>query len=226
MQWSSIKAITNEKSSLQKKFASCSSHTTHCCFKEVIKTENNSVSTSLHPDEIEKEINEIYLSTIAVGIYTFTEIQASVINTLAYECPYTGGTAVFKARSLKTFMDMNITIFNDDDCLNQMGSRHSNFANNTSSNNELGVLNSKNNVYVIPNPANDRVSFVFNNTSLNQNKVDISLFDISGRRIFYKDENLTNNKVEIDLGLIAPGTYSYKIQTELGNFTGRIVIIR
>jgi hypothetical protein len=45
-----------------------------------------------------RSINGIYLSTVAVGIDTFTSTQLDTINSLSSQCPYEAGDAVYIAR--------------------------------------------------------------------------------------------------------------------------------
>ncbi len=63
--------------------------------------ENETVNTGKKYEQYEKDINRIYLYTIANDIFTFTDAQRQVIDKIAAECPFTAGTAVLKARSLQ-----------------------------------------------------------------------------------------------------------------------------
>ena len=45
-------------------------------------------------------MTNIYLQTIAKGIYDFEDSDKFLLENVASQCPYTGGTAVFKARSM------------------------------------------------------------------------------------------------------------------------------
>ena len=58
-------------------------------------------------------INEIYLSTVAQGVMTFDNSQLNDIIDIMEQCPYTGGPAVYTARSLYSMVDNTIN-WNDE----------------------------------------------------------------------------------------------------------------
>ncbi|MBX7242016.1 MAG: T9SS type A sorting domain-containing protein [Bacteroidia bacterium] len=64
------------------------------------------------PTGLTQKINEIYFSTIAREIYTFTPTQLQQIIDIANQCPLAGGTAVYKARGL--WSTVNDSLFFDD----------------------------------------------------------------------------------------------------------------
>lgn len=48
----------------------------------------------------EKEVNHIYLQTVAKGILEFTPQQMAAIAAIAHQCPLSGGNAVYRARGM------------------------------------------------------------------------------------------------------------------------------
>src|ERR1043166_9560854 len=57
----------------------------------------------LSSEEIEQNVqivNDIYLNTFAQGICEFNEDQINYLHDVAIQCPYSGGAAVYKARSM------------------------------------------------------------------------------------------------------------------------------
>jgi parallel beta-helix repeat protein len=83
---------------------------------EAITNINNEVPEELYWEANEKKLNEIFLSTVAIGIDTFTEDQESFISAMALSCPSVDGFAVFKARSLYAILVYSIVYFDDSLC--------------------------------------------------------------------------------------------------------------
>jgi len=81
-------------------------------------TENNGVTSTGIPETNEHLINGIYLETIASGINTFTNGQVSVIQDIAHQCPFSGGRAVYQARSIYKLIDPNEEYDDVNTCLN------------------------------------------------------------------------------------------------------------
>jgi hypothetical protein len=73
--------------------------------------ENERISTRLQPDANERDVNKIYLETVAQGKKTLNSAQKTTVRTIAYQCPSQGGNAVFAARSLYALVE-NVN-FND-----------------------------------------------------------------------------------------------------------------
>jgi hypothetical protein len=63
--------------------------------------ENADILSTEYYLENEKAMNEIYLTTLALGIDTFTFSQKQFINELAIQCPLIAGKAVYTARMLQ-----------------------------------------------------------------------------------------------------------------------------
>jgi hypothetical protein len=80
--------------------------------------QNNSISTIHIYESNEQSVNDIYLNTIAKGLPEFDEIQQNTLEQLANQCPLTGGTAVFRARSILALVS---DVIYDDEVLCQSG---------------------------------------------------------------------------------------------------------
>lgn len=77
---------------------------------------------------------------------------------------------------------------------------------------------------VFPNPAKDKINLSFN---LKENsKIDLSLNDISGKRLLYKTYNAKegNNQLNFDVSNLSKGIYILNIQTVKGNINYKVVI--
>ncbi len=63
-------------------------------------SQNSQITVNAIWEENLKTVNEIYLSTVVRGIYTFTQSQSEDLYEIAIQCPLEGGKAVFLARGL------------------------------------------------------------------------------------------------------------------------------
>jgi Secretion system C-terminal sorting domain len=53
----------------------------------------------------ERTVNDIYLSTIASNNYSLSNTEQSTLQSIAYQCPYLGGKAVYTARSILALVE-------------------------------------------------------------------------------------------------------------------------
>jgi hypothetical protein len=67
--------------------------------------ENERISTRLQPEINEKEVNRVYLETVAQGKKVLNSEQTVTMRMIAYQCPSLGGNAVFAARSLYSLVE-------------------------------------------------------------------------------------------------------------------------
>lgn len=75
---------------------------------QIVLSDNNTISTSFIVEQNEKNFNEIYLQTAAVGNEIFTPTQAQLLMDIANQCPVEGGSVVYKARSLYQLVEPTV----------------------------------------------------------------------------------------------------------------------
>lgn len=68
--------------------------------RDSAETWNQSLIATNDYEEMEKTINEIYLTTLAIGIFEFSPSQMSRITQIAFQCPLKSASAVFRAREM------------------------------------------------------------------------------------------------------------------------------
>jgi Subtilase family/Secretion system C-terminal sorting domain/Ig-like domain CHU_C associated len=71
----------------------------------VLEAQNASLQNTEVYETNEKTVNEIYLETVGNGKREFTATQQSTLFAIAQQCPYSGGEAVYAARSLYALVD-------------------------------------------------------------------------------------------------------------------------
>ena len=139
---------------------------------------------------------------------------------LAQLCPELNGTVVFQARALYSQIYNDLSIFNDDSCLDMdstyIAGRHSN-------NGKTSIVTNEQRYSIHPNP-NDG-NFTIQQYLSDIEPVKVKIYDAIGKT-FYSDELLfVNAKSRINMPNIVPGMYLLEItDTKNRIFRFKIVI--
>jgi hypothetical protein len=190
---------------------------------QYIENSNNGINDTEEQNANEREINRIYLQLVRHGIDSLTETDKTFISNLAPQCPYIGGSAVYKARSLNFYLQPG-AMYDDMKACNaanvyKQGNTGSNIKTNVvsliSKENEIlsrikpdleNAVLKLNEIVLYPNPTED---FVYLRYNTNQS-CRIELFDITGRKLKVVLFTAGYNKTSIALADILPGVYTYK----------------
>ena len=122
-----------------------------------IVSQNTAVATSLIFEANKKTVNDIYLNTVAKGMIEFDAQQMSDLQSIAFQCSLTGGSAVYEARSLLT-LEMD-TVYDDNLlCAGAQGMRR---------NDNLSTVDDYEGFHLYPNPARDQVTLLMPSDILN-----------------------------------------------------------
>jgi hypothetical protein len=183
-----------------------------------VKQLNATVASAELYDLNERTINGIFIKEMEYGIDSISQAENEWISTLAWECPYVAGNAVFKARML--YMRINPWAhFNDLSICNAVGvykngtglfDEENAEMDNTAQQHGLQVIYAveKNSIKLYPNPATDQV-----NVSYNVNPYDksvLELLDIQGRHIQTIHLPANNNKVSFSIAEWSNAVYTYR----------------
>ncbi len=134
--------------------------------------DNNAIPAVAVYEVNRKEINNIYLNTIAKGNYGFTTTQLNTIESVAGQCPLSGGNAVYDARAL--LRSVKDTLFYDDDALcARAGGREE--GQKAISSNELFDFS------IFPNPTKAHFTISFNAPL--QEDTELTLYTLTGKPI-------------------------------------------
>lgn len=166
---------------------------------------NNSINPNIIIEQNYKTVNDIYLNTVAVGIDTFTNGQYSQLVSVASQCPYTGGGAVYTARVLLHIVER--TMYFDDVC-------------NTNNNARLmgKDKSTKSNIFgkLYPNPNNGTMQYDYDLPKGSTGQLIIS--DVMGQNLFSYILIEGKNSLKIQINDLAEGVYLYKV-----NVDGKII---
>jgi len=179
--------------------------------------DNNNVATTKLIEQNEQIVNDIYLSTIAKGIYNFTIAQSGSLLSIGQQCPMLGGNAVYKARGMYAMINDTIRYDDVNTCLQNgviLREQYHSYTNSTASS-----------VFIVPNPAKQNATLYY---QLPENaKGKMLMFDIVGKNQITKELNKNSSQIDIDVSNLSDGIYFYKVLTdgfEIGN--GKLAVIK
>jgi hypothetical protein len=164
------------------------------------------------------------------GNESLTQPEIEDINTLAYQCPYVAGNAVFKARMLNA-MYYPGAYYEDLEICNNIGvfkngkglfDEENNLINNTKGNNHL-LENEIIKLY--PNPATENVTIEYQLTDKEYGA--LILFDILGREVKRILLSNTIHIVTTNVHELKLGVYTYKfLVNDIQRSTGKLIIAK
>ncbi len=165
-------------------------------------------------EENEKLANSIYLASagqdIPVGSEWLTALEQG-----AFQCPYTGGEAVFRLRSLYVMMHGN-TVFDDAQLCAQNNQRIKQLKNKIFNTSYIKLL---------PNPNNG--TFAFEYDLKNYATAAVELFDGTGRIVLIKYFSTAKNYESLEATVLPAGMYGYRIKLNGIPFrSGKIAIVK
>lgn len=174
-------------------------------------------STSIHTSEQieanQKQVNDIYLSTVAKDVETFTPAQATQLFDIANLCPMVGGNAVFLARALYSLID-DAQDFDDPLLCLQQGIVVKSMA-----------AADVNNMAVIPNPATDEANLVL--TKEWDAPGVFIVYDALGAEVFRHTVPAFTPRYAFSTAAMAPAMYHYRVRAPLGMENhGKLSIVR
>jgi hypothetical protein len=167
-------------------------------------TSANSTNNSIMPNNIveqnQQNVNGLILKRLLYIGYTYTTADIISLNSIAYQCPIAGGTAVYQARNMLMVLADHVIEFTDtcDDVSNNpivIKNKHSD-----KENEEFKIY---------PNPNNGTMTLQYH---INQADIAvIQLFDISGKKVETHTMNTNTDKLQINNDQLKNGIYFYQI---------------
>ncbi|MBK7763794.1 MAG: hypothetical protein IPI46_10560 [Bacteroidetes bacterium] len=199
---------------------------------------NNDIDNTELQNENEQIINAIYLNILRYGLDSLKEDDKIFINYLALQCPYIGGSAVYKARTLNYYLEPG-AMYDDMKTCNAVGVyRTGDTSNNGESytkshirieSNLLTQIKSNienvrlkhNELIVYPTPTNEILNIRYSEGK--ESRFVIS--DITDRIIMtILLPSGENNKTEIIIGALSAGVYNYKqVVNGVVKHTGKLI---
>ncbi|MFQ5446393.1 MAG: T9SS type A sorting domain-containing protein [Saprospiraceae bacterium] len=179
----------------------------------VLVSQNAAVTTDSLFELNEPTVKHIYLNTVALGIAEFDAAQLADLESVAGQCPLTGGSAVFKARSLLAMVQDSL--YDDETLCQQIGQRSN-----------KNLKNGASPIFTLfPNPAKNEVTVTFSPyTELSR---VIVLSDATGREIWRKEVQRSQHSVVFDTRGLEPGVYFFTLlENKVKKGIEKLIIIR
>jgi uncharacterized repeat protein (TIGR01451 family) len=177
---------------------------------------NETIIDSVLVEANEKIINNIYLSTIARGVFTFTSEQLTDIENIAFQCIPLGGVGVYKARSLRSFI-FGDTLYNDSSLC-----APANISWRTSQTTKPTTFAQA--VYLSPNPASDAVSILILNPL--EKDTEAIIYDAMGKMVKKITLSSGETKVSFSIKELPSGTYYLQAFVNEQFTTTKFVILK
>jgi hypothetical protein len=190
-----------------------------------INAQNELINSALMldvQDENEYNINAIYLRLVRYGIDSLTQEDKTFISELAPKCPFTDGSAVYKARNLNKLLNPgmqydNLKICNAVGVYKQYDTTKNSQEFSTVYNEELNHLSSllpnkgkvninTFNFELYPNPARDIVNIRYNVNDY----CFLEIYDATSRKLKVIQMPACSQKTSISISEFVPGSYTYK----------------
>ena len=179
----------------------------------VLTSANTSAPTSELIEANQKQVNDIYLGTVAKDIDSFTAAQASQLFDIANQCPMLGGNAVFRARALYGLID-DTQDFNDPLICLQQGIVVKSL--------EAAEVNA---IAVVPNPATDEASLLL--TEEWDTPGVLIVYDALGAEVFHLVVPAYTPRYSFSTASLAPAVYHYQVRAPSGALShGKLSIVR
>ena len=149
----------------------------------------------------EKQVNDVYLNTIAKDIFEFTSAQESTIAAIAGQCPLEGGHTVYLARTLYDYIKGEHIVY-DDEVLCAPGVQGNQGKAVTTFTGE-GITS------IYPNPT-DGVLYVVLNS---EGRADtyLRIVDIYGRIVMEQKVASNGKQVKLEVHTMPAGMYSVQL---------------
>ncbi len=162
----------------------------------------------------ERTLNDIYFSTFAKGLYTFSLEQQQQITDIAYQCPYTGGDAVYRARALQFVIDGTLQYDDAATCAAQ------NVAYRKPSIEKDVIISA----WLIPNPTIGIVS-LHTSEKVQENTL-VTIFDGLGKIVKTVIIPEEADMYSFDTEVLAAGIYYYSLVVREKELIGKLVIAK
>lgn len=182
---------------------------------------NNLIQSSNLVEQNHQIINKIYLQTIAKGIYTFTSGQVDSIIAVAEQCPYSGGSAVYRARVMYRLANPTMEYNDFASCLSEGYFRKAATQNLEK---EFAISDTK--IFgMAPNPASEEVLIYFENKN-HQNAI-LEIQNCLGEKIGEQALTYHQNKHVLNTSTYKNGLYYVRISSpEYNTPVQKLVILK
>jgi hypothetical protein len=164
-------------------------------------TQNNALTGSATYQINEKTVNEIFLQTVAIGNFIFSEPQITSLENIAESCPLSDGEAVLRARTMLNLLEREPKVYNDFvACYG--GERSDNRLKKSGQSSQL--------LRIFPNPADDAITIEYDGL-LGDTDQRLVLFNVFGQSIMEIALPESQGRTQVSLKTLPGGIYWYAL---------------
>jgi hypothetical protein len=177
---------------------------------------NNGIVSTNILESNQQTINALILQPLLNKGYVYTTNDKKIINTIALQCPFSGGYAVYQARNIMMGIENKVIEFADN-CDEKAGrSIETNIQNIVTENKSFNLY---------PNPNNGTMLLDY---KINQgDKGMIKIYDLTGKLMFSYELNANTDQMQINNADLNNGIYMYDIIVNNKTVkTDKLVIIK
>lgn len=168
------------------------------------------LNTSITPTNIIEEnyrtVQEIYMFVIANNIDSLSETQKLTLQDVAWQCPFTGGNAVYGARVILSLIDTTLYV-NNCEYDNKTGAKMMHQVTDISQEGFTGLSEKAEEFVVYPNPVVDELFIDYNISS----DCRFEIYDILGKKLQTNILKSSENKFIVSMKSYNQGIYFYKL---------------
>jgi hypothetical protein len=163
-----------------------------------------------------RKVYEIYLSTVAKGLFVFTPEQEADLLSIATQCPDVGGEGVIDARVLYDRINPEMDYDDNGTCTPYGYYRSSQNPVSAGTKHDVILFS------LYPNPAREkiRVSYTLNEPG------ELTFYTATGQRTYSVLLPIGSGIEEINTALFLEGAYAWKLQTASATKNGKLFIIK
>ncbi len=174
---------------------------------------NSEVLPSVLPEVNKKNINEILIEFKGYGLSTLSNNLSELLS-IAHQCPYAGGQAVYQARAMIEMLDESIEYFDDNVCL-QSGIFKTQIN---------GGYDAVNYINISPNPANELLTIDI--VGPWEGLCYIALLNMMGESIMEDQVSCDQKSKTINIINLSSGIYTVRVYNNNVIKTKKLVIQR
>ncbi len=156
------------------------------------ETKNNTINPQGNFEFNQKIVNSIILTSVARGRSEFTNDEILDLQMVASQCPFTGGPAVYEARSLLLLTDAEL-LWEDDIICTGSSARHA------ATNNFYSFVG------IFPNPASEKITIQYDLSFYSNARMEI--LDAQGRKLSNQNIDTKDYSLDINISNLMNGVY-------------------
>jgi hypothetical protein len=183
-----------------------------------LQTENGLLPSPESYQQNENIMNDIYLKTVAKHSINFSPEQISNLEDIAYQCPLSGGKAVYQARSIYSIINPQAS-YNDKALCLEEGLLYRQGTTHVEENKDLEPS-----IHLYPNPATDQVHLTWE--GLDAGMGELWIWDNMGRLKQRQTIDLSQRKgLDIVTESLSEGIYHLQLHCKQGIFPKKLILL-